>query len=81
MLAYEFYWREPIKEYHYIGTPPERRKNPARITQESVMNWGVVLSAERHVFSPTDKFLVSYKGEEIELDCGSILHAQQMPGS
>jgi hypothetical protein len=39
MLAYEFYWRDPIKGYQYIGTLPERRKNPARKTQESVMNW------------------------------------------
>lgn len=49
--------------------------------QVAMMNWRVVLSAERHVFSPTDKFLVSYKGEEIELNCGSILHAQKVPGS
>ncbi len=40
MVAYEFYWRDPIKGYQLIGTLPERRKNPARITQESVMNWG-----------------------------------------
>jgi hypothetical protein len=39
MVAYEFYWQDPIEGYHHIGTLPERRKNPARITQESVMNW------------------------------------------
>jgi len=28
-----------IEGYQHIGTLPERRKNPARIIQESVMNW------------------------------------------
>ncbi len=40
MEAYEFYWRDPIKGNHLCGVLPERRKNPARITQESIMNWG-----------------------------------------
>jgi len=40
MVTYEFYWRDPIKGYQILGTLPERRRNPARITQESVMNWG-----------------------------------------
>ena len=40
MTAYEFYWREAIEEVHLIGILPERRKNPERITQESIMNWG-----------------------------------------
>jgi hypothetical protein len=40
MVAYEFYWRDPIKGYQFIGTLPERRKNPLRITQESVIKWG-----------------------------------------
>jgi hypothetical protein len=39
MVAYEFYWLDPIKGYQLIGLLPERRKNPGRITQESVMNW------------------------------------------
>jgi hypothetical protein len=40
MVAYEFYWRDPIKGHQLIGTLPERRKNPTRITRESVINWG-----------------------------------------
>jgi hypothetical protein len=40
MVAYEFYWLDPRGGYQIIGVLPERRKNPARITQESVMNWG-----------------------------------------
>jgi hypothetical protein len=38
--AYRFYWRDPINGPQLIGILPERRKNPERITRESVMNWG-----------------------------------------
>lgn len=47
MVAYEFYWRDPIKGYQIIGKLPERRKNPIRITQESVINWGKKILGER----------------------------------
>ncbi len=40
MIIYEFYWRDPIKGYEMIGMLPERRKDPRRITHQSVMNWG-----------------------------------------
>ena len=39
MVAYEFYWLDPIKGYQLVGVLPERRKNQARITQASVINW------------------------------------------
>ncbi len=42
MIAYEFYWLDPIKGYQLIGTLPERRRDPRRITNESVMNWGKI---------------------------------------
>jgi hypothetical protein len=40
MLAYEFYGGDLTKGYQLIGTLPERRNNPLRITQTSIMNWG-----------------------------------------
>jgi hypothetical protein len=40
MVAYEFYWRDEIGKEHFIGILPERRKNPERITEESILNWG-----------------------------------------
>ncbi len=46
MIAYEFYWRDPIKGLELIGILPERRKNPKRITNESVMNWGKKILGE-----------------------------------
>jgi hypothetical protein len=40
MVAYEFYWRDERGKNHFIWILPERRKNPERITQESIINWG-----------------------------------------
>ena len=40
MTAYEFYYRDEKGKEHFIGILPERRKNPERITRESVLNWG-----------------------------------------
>jgi hypothetical protein len=40
MAAYEFYWLDPIKGYQLIGVLPERRRNPERITQVTIIRWG-----------------------------------------
>jgi len=40
MEAYEFYWRDEMEKEHFIGILPERRKNPERITKDSILNWG-----------------------------------------
>ena len=40
MEAYEFYWLDPKGGYQIIGVLPERRKNSARVTQESIMRRG-----------------------------------------
>jgi len=39
MVAYEFYWRDEIGNPHLVGILPERRKDPNRISDESIMNW------------------------------------------
>jgi len=39
MIAYEFYLRDTVKGKELVGILPERRKDPARITEKSVMNW------------------------------------------
>jgi len=38
MVAYEFYWRDGIGDAHLVGILPERRKDPNRISDESIMN-------------------------------------------
>lgn len=40
MVAYTFYWIDEREKVHFIGLLPERRRNPERITKESVMNFG-----------------------------------------
>jgi hypothetical protein len=43
MIAYEFYWTDKREESHFFARLPERRKNPERITEESIMKWGKVV--------------------------------------
>jgi hypothetical protein len=41
MLAYKFYLHDAIKgSFEFIGLLPERRIDPGRITDESIINWG-----------------------------------------
>jgi len=46
MIAYEFYQRVLYGEDRLIGVLPERRKDPERITQNSIMNWAKLLIPE-----------------------------------
>ena len=39
MVAYEFYWRDKVEATHLVGILPERRKDRAGITNESILNW------------------------------------------
>ena len=39
ITAYEFYRRVRNGPDQFIGTLPERRKNPERTTHTSIMNW------------------------------------------
>jgi hypothetical protein len=43
MVAYELYTFNKTRGYEFIGILPERRRNPMRITKDSVMNWGKML--------------------------------------
>jgi hypothetical protein len=44
MIVYKFYLRDAIKGDVFLGSLPEKRKNPQRVgeetTEESVLNWG-----------------------------------------
>jgi len=39
MVVYRIYYFEEIDKVRFIGLLPERRKNPERITQESISNF------------------------------------------
>jgi len=47
MFAYELYTFDKRKGYEFIGVLPERRKNPTRITKDSIMNWGKSLLGDQ----------------------------------
>lgn len=47
MVAYEFYLRDGIKGYQFVGKLQEKRKYPNRITYHSIMNWGRKLIGDR----------------------------------
>ena len=40
MMAYEIYWRDETGKDNFIGVLPERREDPERINQKSIINWG-----------------------------------------
>jgi hypothetical protein len=39
MISYKFYWRDEKEKVDLIAILPERRKNPERITEKSILNW------------------------------------------
>jgi len=64
MVGYEFYCCDAINgNYQLVGILPERRKNPARITHESVINWGRNLLGDK--MDGDDIFFVQIKMEQI----------------
>ncbi len=40
MVVSKFYLRDSKSGDIFLGSLPERRKNPERITEESIVNWG-----------------------------------------
>ena len=60
MIAYEFYrrasnWEE---EDRLIGVLPERRKDPKRITYQSIMNWVKLLVPPEDVLNDRIYFIL-----------------------
>ena len=47
MVAYELFSYDKKTGYEFIGILPERRKDPKRITKESVVNWGRMVLGHR----------------------------------
>ena len=62
MEAYEFYWLDPTGGYQIMGVLPERRKNTARVTQESIMRWGKIIFGKE--FDPKDIFFIQVTMDE-----------------
>jgi hypothetical protein len=46
MVAYAFYVNHSEENKSLIGILPERRKDPKRITQKSILRWGRMLLSD-----------------------------------
>ncbi len=68
MVIYKFYLRDPINGDIFLGSLPERRKNPRRVTEESpeesILNWGRIYFGK--VANGRDIFFVKTVLEESE---------------
>ncbi len=62
MEAYEFYWLGPKGGYQIMGVLPERRKDSARVTRKSIMQWGKTIFSKD--FDPKDIFFVQVTMDE-----------------
>ena len=66
MEAYEFYLNDSEGNKSLIGILPERRKNPKRITQKSILRWGRMLvydNADRRSFFVEKITISEYTGK------------------
>jgi hypothetical protein len=61
MVAYEIYLRDQHGEEQLVGILPERRKNTARITTESVLKWGKLVLADGSGTEATNLFFTTVK--------------------
>jgi len=46
MVAYEFYVRDKANGDRLLGILPERRRNPERVSEKSIMNWAVMVFSD-----------------------------------
>jgi hypothetical protein len=67
MVAYELYLYDEIKGHRLIGILPERRKDPKRITKESVLKWGRML-----LHDSADDKNIFFKQVEIDHNTGHV---------
>ncbi len=72
MEAYEFYWRDSQGNDHLIGILPERRKDPKRITNKSIMNWVRKILGEI-----TDLYDIFFIAIKIDKGSGEILKFEE----
>ena len=64
MEAYEFYWRDEKGKEHFIGILPERRKDPKRITNKSIINWGRKIAGNKPGLILKNLYFVQVKVED-----------------
>ena len=47
VLAYEFYFHDPLKGIQFAGIFPERRKDPKRVNRDDIKKLGESLTGKR----------------------------------
>jgi hypothetical protein len=76
MIAYEFYRRDEKGKNHFIWILPERRKNSARITQESIINWGKKAVVDNKEFK--DLFFIRVELDEAQIEARSLIPLSEL---
>jgi hypothetical protein len=66
VIAYEFYYRDE-KGGSLIGILPERRKNPERINQESIMNWIRVVLGDNADIEENNVYFIQVEMQDLTL--------------
>jgi hypothetical protein len=76
MIAYEFYRRDEKGNNHFIWILPERRKNLARITQESIINWGKKAVVDNTEFK--DLFFIRVELDEAQIESRGLIPLSEL---
>ena len=76
MIAYEFYRRDEKGNNHFIWILPERRKNSARITQESIINWGKKAVVDNTEFK--DLFFIRVELDEEQIEARGLIPLSEL---
>jgi hypothetical protein len=76
MIAYEFYRRDEKGKNHFIWILPERRKNSARITQESIINWGKKAVVDNTEFK--NLFFIQVELDEAQIEARGLIPLSEL---
>jgi len=69
IVAYEFYFRDPLKGYKFVGILQERRKDPKRIDKDSIREW-----EKKIIGKGIDSKELFFTQVTIDRDTGRIIH-------
>ena len=69
IIAYEFYFRKPLNGHQFLGILPERRKDPGRVTKESIIKLGAKI-----IGKATDSNELFFTQVTIDTDTDRIIH-------
>jgi len=70
IIAYEFYFRDPIKGYQLVGILPEKRKDPKRTNTNSIRKLGKTILGKSR--DSKDLFFTKVM---LDTDTGRIIHS------